>query len=157
AAIVTGVPDMIHGTPQRLAARTDDTVLVLDEHGGVLARYPIPEPLRQGEFTFSETSAGLGLMYWESPHESLRTEIEYRIFWVSPGGHARTAFATLPTASSMRPLQVLGGAVVPAPLVLGGLVGIGRPHELRDAGLATTYAEGLLRALAEFWPALAIA
>jgi len=157
AAVVSGVPDMVHGTPQHLAARTDDAVLVLDEHGGLRQRYPIPEDLRRQEFHFAETSTGEALMYWNSPDDSLREETEHRMFWVSPDGRTRQATTTLAAAGGMRPLQTLGGVVVPAPLVLGGLVGIGRPWELGSKGLAPTYQAGLRQAVTDFWPALVIA
>jgi hypothetical protein len=57
----------------------------------------------------------------------------------------------------MRSLQVLGAGVVPAPVVLGGLVGIGRSWELLEEGLEPTCAAAGRRALAEFWPALVLA
>jgi hypothetical protein len=157
AALVAGVADPVRGTPHRLAARTDDAVLVLDERGGMLQRYPIPEALRGGDVTFAETSGGEALMYWNSPFDNLATEVEYRICRVAPDGRCREAGVTLPWPGPMRSLRVFGGVVVPAPLVLGGLVGIGRPRELLDEGLATTYPEALARALTEYGPGLAIA
>jgi hypothetical protein len=51
-------------------------------------------------------------------------------------------------------MQSLGGVVVPAPVVLLGLVARERPAKLLELGLATTYGEALDRALLEFWPAL---
>src|SRR5262249_2772948 len=49
---------------------------------------------------------------------------------------------------------VLGGLVVPAPLALGGCVGLGRTSDLVKEGLEVTYSAALRRALSEFWPAL---
>jgi hypothetical protein len=157
AALVAGPPDPVRGTPFRPAARTDDTVLVLDEHGQPLQRYPIPEALRGRDISFAETTTGEALMYWNSPFDGLATEIEYRIFRVAPDGHSQAAQVTLPSPGALRPYRLSGALVVPVPGVLGGLVGIGRSWDLVSEGLAATYPEALGRAFAEFWPALVLA
>src|SRR6185312_4951715 len=102
----------------RLAARTDDSVIVLDERGRELRRYPIPETLGGKTFTFAETSAGEALMFWNSPEDMLTTEVEHRICWASPNGRIRETDLTLPYADPMRSLRTLVAAVVPSPLVL---------------------------------------
>jgi hypothetical protein len=57
----------------------------------------------------------------------------------------------------MRSMKVLGGFVVPAPLVVGGFIGIGRPSDLINEDLEAAYPAALSRALTEFWPALLLA
>jgi hypothetical protein len=156
AALAAGVNDPVRGTPYRLAARTDDAVMVLDERGGLLQRYPIPETLRGRDLTFAETTTGEALLYWKSPDDFLATEADYRIAWVAPDGRSREAAGTLRAGGGV-PLQVFAGVMVPSPLVLGGYVVIGRPYDLCNEGLSATYPEALARALTEFWPALLIA
>jgi hypothetical protein len=157
AALFVGVHDPVRGTPHRLAARTDDAVLVLDERGGLLRRYPIPEALRGRDLSFAETTAGEALLYASSPLDGLATEVDYHLCWVAPGGRCREARVALAWSGSLRAMQTLGGAVVPCPVVLGGLVGVKRTSALLDEGLAATYPEALGRAVAEFRGALALA
>jgi hypothetical protein len=157
AALAAGPHDPLRGTPHRLAVRTDDVVRVLDEEGRELHRYPIPEILRGAGLTFGETTAGEALFCGGSPQDDLATEVDYRIFWVAPGGGARAAAVTLPWPGWMRPMQTLAGVVMPSPLVLAGFVAKSRTSSLLDGGLAATYPEALARALAEFRPALVLA
>jgi hypothetical protein len=158
-ALCPGLTNLVHGTPYRLAARTEDAVLVLDDRGQLVARYPIPVPLRGRAFTFAQTTAGEALMYWNSPDDSLATQVEYRIYWVASEGRYREASASLFTwwTTEGRALPLLGGVVVPAPLVLGGIVATVRPRLLLTEELATTYPEALRRALTEYSPAIMIA
>jgi hypothetical protein len=158
AAIVPGVPDRVHGTPHRLVARTDNALLVLDERGQLLKHYPIPEPLRGRDVHFAETRAGEAIVYWKSPFDALATEVEHRIYWVTPDGRFREAKVTLPSSGGMRQLRALGAAVVPSPLLLGGMLAMFGPGTLLDEGRHwTTYGAALRRMLAEFWPSLMIA
>jgi hypothetical protein len=157
AALVAGVPDPVRGTSWRLAVRTDDAVLLLDEADHVSRQYLIPDELRGQGFTFAETTTGEAVMFWNSPFDELATNVEYRIWWVDENGRCREARTGLSAPGNLRPTQVFGAAVAPAPLVLGGFVAFGRTKELLEAGLAGSYPEALLRAVSEFWPALAIA
>jgi hypothetical protein len=152
--LVFGPPDPARGTPYRLAVRMDDVVLVLDERGQRLAHYPIPEDLRERGFAFAETSTGDAVMDWNSPYDALATAIDHRVYRVSPDGCSREAAVSLRWGGTLRPMQVLGGLVVPAPLVLGACVGLGRAAELVKEGLERTYPAAVRRALNEFWPAL---
>jgi hypothetical protein len=158
--LCAGLPDPVRGTPFRPAARTEDAVLMLDDRGRLLARYPIPEPLRGLSFTFAETTGGEALMYWHSPYDGMATQVEYRIYWVAPeGGYREASASLLPWWSDgmVRILQVLGGVVMPAPLVLGGIIANTRPGELLNRMLPPTYTHAPGRALAEYSPALVIA
>jgi hypothetical protein len=157
AELLAGLPDNVRGTPTWLVTRTDDRVLVLDERGGVLGRYPIPEALRGREFTFGRTTAGEAVMYAHGPMDALATQVEYRICWVTPGGRCREAGVTLAQNAPMVSQRVWAGLVVPAPVVLGGIIAAWRPSELLQEGLAASYPEALGRALREFRPALVIA
>lgn len=141
----------------RLAARSEDAVLVLDSEGQVLKRYAIPEALRAESISFGETTAGEALMYNSGQEDFLDTEVEYRICWVAPDGRVREKAVTLPYYHPMRSLQTVSAAVVPSPLVLDGLVTGLRTSQLRDDAMEPTFSAALLRALTEFWPALAIA
>lgn len=160
AALVLGVSDPVRGNPYRLVARTDDAVLILDEQGQLLKRYAIPEGLRGQDIHFAETTAGEALMYWNSPVDELATEVDYRIYWVAANGSFREAAITLPWDGEVRQLRTLGAAVVPSPLVLGGLITMCMPWMLREenpyAAVTATYGATLGRMLATFWPALLI-
>src|SRR5262249_33332525 len=109
---------------------------------------------RERGFAFAETRTGEAVMHWSSPYDMLATAIDHRVYRVSPDGHAREAAVSLRWVGAMRPMQVLGGLVVPAPLALGGCVGLGRTSDLVKEGLEVTYSAALRRALSEFWPAL---
>jgi hypothetical protein len=157
AALVTGFVDGGKRTAWRLAARTDDAVLLLDEQGGVLNRYPIPEALRGRTVHFAETTAGEAVMYWNNPADTyLDTEIEYRICWVASDGRVRETGLTLPRHPA-RELRVLGGAMAPSPLVLGGFIATWQTGTVLMEGLEATYGKALGRALTEFWPSLVVA
>jgi hypothetical protein len=155
AALTAGQPDAIHGTPYRLAVRTEDAVLVLDARGGVLKRYPIPESLRGHEINFGETNAGEAVMYTNSPQDILASEVEYRICRVDSTGRCWQATTVLPFLGYGRAIP-LAGLVIPSPLVLAGTVAYGRSAMLREEELAATYPEALGRALTEFWLALVV-
>jgi hypothetical protein len=150
--------DARRGVLWRLAARTDDAILVLNVQGKPLARYPIPEALRSLDLTFAESKAtGEAVLYWSSPEDSLATEKEYRIFWVKPDGQCRETAVTLVHRGELRPTRVYAGLTMPSQLGLAGSYVRGRFRELLDHGLSATPAEALGRALTEYCPALAIA
>jgi hypothetical protein len=157
AALASGVPDPVRGTPFRPAVRTDDAVLVCNERGAVLSCYPVPEALRGRDLCFTETSTGEAVLCWNSPFDELAREVEYRIWWVAPDGRSREARTTLAWCGGLQPLQTWGGLVVPSPAVLGGYVGLRRSRQLLDERLAASYPAALGRALAEFGPALVTA
>ncbi len=141
----------------RLAARTDDAILLLDVQGQMLARYPIPEVLRNLGFTFAESKADEAILDWSSPEDDLATEREHRIFWVKPDGRFRETAVTLAQGSELRPAQVYGGVTMPSPLGVCGFFVQDRWQKLLNNGLSATPAEALDRALTEFRPALVIA
>ena len=156
ATLVSGPMDQVKGTPTRLAARIGDSVLVLDERGSLLKRYRIPESLLQRTVNFQETTTGEGLLYWQAPAAGLGTEADCRICWSNVEGGCREASTTLRHHGWLRSFRIRGGAVVPSPLVLLGLVGLGRPPVLLEEGVATTYPAALRQALEEFAPALGL-
>src|SRR5262249_12073271 len=138
-ALAQGTPDPVQGTPSHLVARLDDSILALDERGGRLNCYPIPEVLRDVDFSFAETTTGEAVLFWNSPFDSLATEVEYRIWWDHPDGPCREAKATVSYTGEWCEQQVLGGLVLPAPVVVAALVATVRPAELLREGLAETY------------------
>lgn len=140
-----------------LTARTEDAVLVLDAQGRQLARYPIPEALRDLSFAFAESNNGEAVLYWNSPEDGLATETDFRIFWVKPDGRFRETAIALAHFADKRPMRIYGGAVMPSPLGAGYTLVRERYQELLNNGLSATPTEALGRALTEFWPALAIA
>ncbi|HEY7153501.1 MAG TPA: hypothetical protein VH575_06050 [Gemmataceae bacterium] len=150
-------PDAARRFLFHLTARTEDALLVLDAQGQQLAHYPIPEALRGLDLTFAESNTGEAVMYWNSPEDTLAKETEYRIFWVKPDGSFRETATTLAHFGERRPMQVYGGVVMPSPLGLGVSIVRERFQELLKNGLEATSAEAFVRALREFWPALAIA
>jgi hypothetical protein len=157
AMIVPGPVDKVRGMSMYLAARIDDAVLLLDERGGVLRRYPIPESLRERTFNFQETTSGEALLYAKGPSDALAAEVDYHFCWAKPGGTYREASTTLRSPGWLRPYRTSGGIVVPAPLVLLGALAVERPGKLVEEGLETSYPIALGRAIAEFAPALLIA
>ncbi|HTU19189.1 MAG TPA: hypothetical protein VMG10_14105 [Gemmataceae bacterium] len=147
----------VRGTLFRLAARTDDAILILDTEGRQLARYPIPETLHHQDLTFAESNVGEAVLYESSPDDSLGTTKDYRIFWVKADGLFREAAVTLAHYGDLRSMRVYGGVAMPSPLGLASSTVRTRYKELLNKGLSAAPAEALVRALTEFWPALALA
>jgi hypothetical protein len=156
AMLAGGLPDAIHGTPYRPAVRTEDAVLILDERGEVLKRYPIPDSLRGLDISFGETNTSGAVMCWKSPEDIFASEVQYRICRMDEDGKSQEWATTLPFVETGR-LIPLAGLVIPSPVGLAGAVMAWRPSMLLDDGLAASYPEALTRALIEFWPTLALA
>jgi hypothetical protein len=156
ASLTAGQPDAVHGTLYRPTVRTESAILVLDERGGVLKSYPIPESLCRQAIYFGETSRGEAVMYSESTEDMLATEVEYRIFRVDAAGRYQQAAITLPWFGWKRLIR-LAGLVIPSPLGLAGAVASLRPSMLLEDDLAAGYPEALGQALTEFFPGLAVA
>jgi hypothetical protein len=150
-------PDQEAGALVRLAARTDDTVLVLNDSGTVQQRYPIPEGLREQTWNFAETTGGEALVTRITPFENRAGQLEYRIFHIAPDGNYRETAVVLPTGGGGLQLQVAGGVVIPSPLFLGGLVSTLVAREVRESGRAATWPDAVALAWAESAPALLIA
>jgi hypothetical protein len=157
ASLMFDFPDPVHGTPTRLAARTDEAILVLDVRGELLRRYPIPAALRDRPFSFGEATMGEAILTLSTPLDELATEVTYEICWLSPDGRCRTASTTLPYSGGLRGWAAVAGIALPSPAVLLGFIEMQRSEELLQEGLCATYLEALSRASAEFWPALTIA
>lgn len=149
--------DGARGVWFRLAARTGNAVLVLDTQGKLLARYLIPEALRNRDLTFAESKTGEAVLYWSSAEDSLATEREHLIYWVQADGQFRETAVTLAYNGELRPKRIYGGVTMPSPLGLIGTVLRERYKELLNKGLSASPAEAFVRALSEFWPALATA
>jgi hypothetical protein len=157
ATVVLGHHDPATGTPHHVAVRTDDAVLVLDECGGLLSRYPIPEPLRAKDLAFGETWAGEAIMHWHSGSDAqLDEEIDHRVFWVTPDGRFREAAVTLPGFNA-RLGQAVAPLAVPSPLLLAALLVYERAPSLLEEGRAATYGEAVVGVIAEYWPSLVAA
>src|SRR5262249_26251649 len=122
AALVAGVPDANNGTLHRLAVRTADTVLVLDERGGGLRRYPIPESLRGEEIKFAETTTNGAVMYTNTPEDFFTSEVEYRICRLDSAGRSWQAMTVLPFLDSDRIILTAAGFLMPSPVGLAGSV-----------------------------------
>jgi hypothetical protein len=146
ATLTRTAPDREAGAFVRLAARTGNSVLVLDDSGTVQQRYPIPAELREKTWSFAETTAGEALVYRTTPFENRADQNEHRILHISPGGNYRETAIVLPAGGSGLQLQVTGGVVFPSPLFLAGMV-------------STVIAQGtLVTERAATWPdALALA
>jgi hypothetical protein len=158
AGLVGGIHDPLHGTPTHIAGRTVDAVLVLNERGQLLRRYPIPEALRSRNLTFGETTMGAAVEYWNGPMDDFGTQTDYRVWWVQPNGSARDATFTLPASGSIQSLVAPGSAaVVPSPIGLSALITTFFPQQLLDSGRASTYREAFSLSLQMTWPALVIA
>lgn len=145
------------GALYRLAARTDETIFVLDVRGQPLAHYPIPEALRNLDLTFAESKSGEAVLYWRSPEDDLATVREHRIFWVKPDGRFRETAVTLAHNGELQSMRVYGGLTMPSPLGIYFFFVQERGQKLLGNALSATPAEALVRALTEFRPALAIA
>jgi hypothetical protein len=156
AAVFGDIHEPGKGTPQRLAVRTKKAVLVLDERGGVLRRYPVPEAMAGRELYFAQTNAGEAVMYTKQPQGLLETEEEYRICLLQPDGRSRQASVVLPALSEIELLHVAGGVIVPCPVLADALLGILRTRNLLEKGQTATYLEAVNWTVQEFWPALMI-
>ena len=137
--------------------RTDNAVLVLGEDDQVEYRVAIPDSLRGRNLVFVATTNGGAVMYWHSPKDSMATEIDYQVNWVAHDGSTREVKVTLPWAGGAASQTVLFGVETPIPAFVLGSIAMLRTKELLDYGMAATYDEALSRALAEYWPAIAIA
>lgn len=157
AALAAGVLDAVHGMPFRPAVRTADDVLVLDEQGRMLNRYPIPQSLRGQDINFAQASTGGAVMYANTPQDLFVSEVEYHICRLDSDGRSWEATTVLPFLDSDRFLLLSAGVVILSPLGLAGTVASLRTPMLLDSGLATTYSEALGRELTEFWHALTLA
>jgi hypothetical protein len=156
-ALVGVAEKRTRGSFHRLAVRTNETVLLLDDRGRLLRSYPIPEALRAEPFAFAEITAGEALMHWNSPEDFLARQVEHRVFWVSSDGRYRSAEVTLLNCHPMQSAGVFVAAVLPSPLALdaglGSLMALGWCED----GRAATYPEAMGLFLRDFWPAVAIA
>jgi hypothetical protein len=141
----------------RLAIRTEDELLVTDEHGKVLRRYPIPEAGRRHDLTVMETAAGEAIMSWKLwAHEATaNAKFEHEICWVAPDGrHRETRIALRSGMLVMSPPQM--GIAFPSPLLLGGGIAFFLTPD-RMAEKSMTFRQAVAEELRQFWPALAIA
>jgi hypothetical protein len=153
-AMVAGFADPVRGTPHRVAVRTDEAVLILDELGGGLACYPIPEEVRESSFRFGESTAGEAIFERSIP--AGRTIVEHRIWWVMPDSQSRRTTVALAAGGDGLRLEVLASAVVvPSPLGLLALLGWTSAGNLLGDGQAATYSEALAQTVVQFWPAFA--
>jgi hypothetical protein len=157
AALVSPVPEPVEGGFRRLAVRTEQEVLVLDESGRVLERYPIPEVLRGGDVWFRQTSAAEAVMFSKSAPDFLAEKEDYHICWVAPGGRHREAEVRLQNQVVAPGVQHWGALVVPSPLAAASLVGGLRTPDHLDSGRAATPWQALRLSLTEFGPLLASA
>jgi hypothetical protein len=155
AALVSAERDGTRGTARRLAVRTTDAVLVLDDHDGVRQRYTIPEALRNKELHFAQTNSDEAVMYSQSPLDLQGDSRDYRIWWVAVDGATRHTEVSLSHVfGNLRALRWLSGLVFPCPLAADGLLAVGWTQQLRDDDLAATYPEALAKAVRDFWPGL---
>lgn len=141
----------------RLAVRTEDTLLVADEHGHVLRRYPIPQASRGHDLTVMETSVGEAVMCRKlyAKEATANAKFEHEICWVAPDGrHRETRIALRSGMLVMSPTQM--GIAFPSPLLLGGGIAFSlAPDEMQAQSM--TYPQALAEELRQFWRALAIA
>lgn len=156
-SLVHGLPDPVRGTPTHVAARTDADVLILDDRGAILKRYPVPDALRGRLFTFVETADGEGLMLANRKIDPLAAETEQSVFWVKPDGRFRVRGVTLPRARRGINMPVAGGVVTPSPVALAGTVATFGPWELQVDGFEGSYPEALGYSLRIYWRSLVIA
>jgi hypothetical protein len=157
ASIVLGLPDLVRGTPTHVAARTDADVLILDDRGGILKRYPVPDALRGRLFTFVETADGEGLMLTKGKMDPLAAKTEQSVFWVKPDGRFRVSEVTLPRSRHGINMPVAGGVVTPSPVALAGTVAAFGAWELQVGGFEGSYPEALRYSLRIYWRSLVIA
>jgi hypothetical protein len=156
-ALLLSPDEETRGQSFRPVVRTDDAILTLDAGGRVRNRYPIPESFRPWNLTFYETPSGEAVMYTNSVPDDVFGQVSYWIARVTPAGVTRREQVTLADQPTLWSLQSLGGAVLPVPAALAGVVGVGRSQQILNHNLEATRPAAVARALAEFWPALAIA
>jgi hypothetical protein len=157
AALISAERDGTRSTGFRLAVRTADAVLVLDDRDGVRHRSTIPAELREQELHFVQTTSDEAIMYSQSPFDLQTDRVDYRIWWVAADGSTRRAATTLTKAwGRLQSLRWLSGLVVPCPLLADGLLGVAWTRHLQDDGLAAMYSEALARAVGDFWPGLVL-
>jgi hypothetical protein len=153
AATVLGMYDP-NGTPHHLAVRTEDSIVLLDEHGGGLNGFPIPASLRGRNFSFILVHSDEAVMYWKSPPDPVATEDRYCICWVGQDGCRRETTLSLPQDGEW---VQLAGILFPTPALLAGYIVADRPPRLLREGQAATFAEAVAQSLADYRPALLLA
>jgi hypothetical protein len=136
--------------------RSEDAVVILDPHGRELRRFAIPEPLRDRDLSFTETSPGGAVMLSGGQREGTVSSV-YHIFHITPDGRWREATVTLPGIPIHWLFRMGFGAVLPSPAVLAGMLGVGRTWQLLDNGADSTVTAALARTVTEFWPSLTTA
>lgn len=142
----------------RLVVRLEDEIQTRDSNNQVLKRFRIPEELRSKSLAYCETSRGEAILYTTSLPDVLDADIRYRIYWIDPAGRiTRQAEPALRYRNSPQALRVVGGVLLPVPLLMDLGVGLARPFGLVLEGYETNWGAALTRALVEFWPSLLIA
>jgi hypothetical protein len=147
------------GAPCHLLARTETAVLILDDRGSLLQRYPIPEPLRGQEILFVQTKKDEAVMYKVdlfrgiTPREGPR---KFHMWWVGPQGPMRQAEGELAGGKESAP-PLMFGVFCPAPLVLALFEGTFLPWVQMSAGEAAGYSAALGQTLRAYYSSLVFA
>ncbi|HLN32344.1 MAG TPA: hypothetical protein VK395_31735 [Gemmataceae bacterium] len=151
-----GVPDLSRLRLPRLAARTDDAVVVLDAQGGILQRYRIPGNLRDMRINFATTTAEEALMQVSVP-TGTPMEFDHQIYWVARGGSIRKASVVLKQLAESEALHRFAWAVLPSPILLGIFVEGLKQQELLESGRSGIYRQPLIQSLRDYAPSFLFA
>jgi hypothetical protein len=139
----------------RLAIRTDDSIVILDERGQIEHEYSIPEKLRNVDFEWAETTTGGAVAHTFPAQDVLEPGGPIKIYWIDSAGQVtRQAEVSLKSNPSYFRTQL--AAMLPIPVASDGFLGVLRPFLLLEEKLAASYGQGLTRAVQELWPMLLI-
>jgi len=140
-----------------LAARTEDAVILMNNRNEVLRKFPLPAELREQDFVWDVTVTGTPLA-WTTRTDKWETgSTEYQVYWLDAAGHVtRRQEITLRGQSSAH-MRYFAGMFVPAPVILGPLVGAIMPLEFIAYGESATMPEACALALDRLWPSLLLA
>lgn len=150
--------DLHEGQNARIlpAVRLADAIVLLELDGSEYKRYPISPSLRDRNFSFCQTVQGDVILLWSNRGDVLGTAVDHHICWSFANGGCKERSITLTCPPDLGPLP-LQGVLVPCPALACVLPAISRPEALLEAGTATSYPDAVLRAVVEYWPAIAVA
>lgn len=141
-------------TPSSFAARTDSVVLLLDENCRVLARFPIPDALKDKTVIIGHASLGEILMLEKDEAYDSRQRT-WRLYWVKPDGTFRDKAVTV--NENTTPGMWAMGLVSPSPVVCTGCAFAVLPLVALRHGQADAFGEALESSIKKCLPWFAVA
>jgi hypothetical protein len=130
----------------RVAVRTADAVITMNGKNDILRRVPIPEELRERDFTWAETTREDVVVYYALPRDPWDDVIRYRLLHLDLQGNIKSdEEVALSTKGQSKALRAFTALWLPGPLPLALDVAGFVPPQIQ-----TTWPKG-------YWAALSVA